>query len=316
METGSRDQGFENTFGSDVRCPQAFRGNTRDPGRRKRREQLGGLPAPKAFQLDVDDTEYDGGAAALGIPLEHQTAVDGVAREHSRRLSGAAERLRERRQGLRDRRVKCKGDDRRVVYPRPRHRSSDARGGLGIGKIDQSVRAADARVRAPHSTSAVRIGNGVDGFVLCVGEGSVYSEGEEHHGLCIVRHRPGAILRVRRALVVSTGKNSAWISLDDEPAPRVAALRRMTGKRFMPVPGDIVEVRLLEDGHAVVDRIEPRGFALERRSADGRAKTMAANVDLLVTVTSLANPPPRLITLDQLLAFSELESIAAAAIRS
>jgi ribosome biogenesis GTPase len=41
---------------------------------------------------------------------------------------------------------------------------------------------------------------------------------------------------------------------------------------------------------------------------------MAANVDLLVTVTALANPPPRLITLDQLLAFSELEGIGAAVI--
>ena len=41
---------------------------------------------------------------------------------------------------------------------------------------------------------------------------------------------------------------------------------------------------------------------------------MAANVDLLVTVTSLANPPPRLVTLDQLLAFAELEDIAAAVV--
>ena len=41
---------------------------------------------------------------------------------------------------------------------------------------------------------------------------------------------------------------------------------------------------------------------------------MAANVDLLVTVTSLANPAPRPITLDQLLAFAELEEIAAAVV--
>lgn len=88
----------------------------------------------------------------------------------------------------------------------------------------------------------------------------------------------------------------------------------MTGDRFMPVPGDVVEVRILEDGQAVVDRVEPRGFTLERRSAGGRAKTMAANVDLLVTVTALANPPPRLVTLDQLLAFAEVESIGAAVI--
>ncbi len=88
----------------------------------------------------------------------------------------------------------------------------------------------------------------------------------------------------------------------------------MSGKRFMPVPGDVAHVRMLEDGQTVVERIEQRGFTLERRSAVGRTKTMAANVDLLVTVTALANPSPRLVTLDQLLAFAELESVAAAVV--
>ncbi|HEY5339467.1 MAG TPA: GTPase RsgA, partial [Candidatus Aquilonibacter sp.] len=115
----------------------------------------------------------------------------------------------------------------------------------------------------------------------------------------------------RRGLVVSTGKNAAWVALDDETAPRVAQLRRQTGKRFMPVPGDVVHVRVLEDEKTIVDEIEPRRFTLERRTAGGRSKTMAANVDMLVTVTALADPAPRFITLDQLLAFAELESIEA-----
>ncbi len=88
----------------------------------------------------------------------------------------------------------------------------------------------------------------------------------------------------------------------------------MTGERFMPVPGDVVTVRLLEDGQALVDRIEPRTFTLERRSAGGRAKTMAANVDMLVVVAALANPAPRLVTLDQLLAFAEVEAVRAAVV--
>ncbi len=92
----------------------------------------------------------------------------------------------------------------------------------------------------------------------------------------------------------------------------MAQLRRMTGKRFMPVPGDVADVRLLEDGQVVVERVEPRAYALTRLSIDGRQKTMAANVELLVTVTALADPPPRLVTLDQLLAFAEIEGIAAA----
>jgi ribosome biogenesis GTPase len=122
------------------------------------------------------------------------------------------------------------------------------------------------------------------------------------------------VAKTQRALVVSTGKNSAWISVDGESGVRIAQLRRMPGERFMPVPGDVATVRILEDGQAVVERIEPRVFTLERRSAGGRAKTMAANVDLLVTVTALANPPPRLVTLDQLIAFAEIENVAAAVI--
>lgn len=121
-------------------------------------------------------------------------------------------------------------------------------------------------------------------------------------------------LELKKALVVSTGKNSAWISVDGEAETRIAQLRRMTGKRFMPVPGDVVHVRILEDDRAVVDRLEPRDFSLERRTVEGRSKTMAANVDTLITVTALANPMPRTITLDQLLAFAELEGIAAAVV--
>ncbi len=79
----------------------------------------------------------------------------------------------------------------------------------------------------------------------------------------------------------------------------------------MPVPGDIVDVRILEDDRTVVDRVRARDFSLERRSVDGRRKTIAANVDLLVTVTALANPPPRLTTLDQLLAFAERADLEA-----
>ena len=40
-------------------------------------------------------------------------------------------------------------------------------------------------------------------------------------------------------------------------------------------------------------------------------KFMAANIDLLVAVVALANPAPRFVVLDQLLAFAELEEIDA-----
>ena len=114
------------------------------------------------------------------------------------------------------------------------------------------------------------------------------------------------------ARVVSVGKNAAWVALDTENEPRIADLKRSSAgrKREMLVPGDRVNVRVLEDGRVLVDSLHPRSFTLQRRSAEGRAKTMAANVDAMVTVTALADPPPRILTLDQLLAFAELESIA------
>jgi ribosome biogenesis GTPase len=113
------------------------------------------------------------------------------------------------------------------------------------------------------------------------------------------------------ARVVAVGKNAAHIVLDSEDRPRVADLKRASGKREMLAPGDRVRVRMLEDGRTLVDSIEPRTSTLQRRTAAGRSKTMAANVDTMVTVTSLVDPPPRLLTLDQLLAFAELEGLEA-----
>ncbi|MHB8147021.1 MAG: ribosome small subunit-dependent GTPase A [Vulcanimicrobiaceae bacterium] len=119
------------------------------------------------------------------------------------------------------------------------------------------------------------------------------------------------MIDVHRALVVSTGKNAALVVLDEEQLPRVASLRRMVGKRSMPVPGDVTYVRLLEDEKVLIERVEPRASTLERRSFAGRTKTIAANVDAIVTVTALADPAPRLVTLDQLLAFAELQGTQA-----
>ncbi|HEV2262366.1 MAG TPA: ribosome small subunit-dependent GTPase A [Candidatus Rubrimentiphilum sp.] len=112
-------------------------------------------------------------------------------------------------------------------------------------------------------------------------------------------------------LIVGIGKNVAWIVLDGEDVPRVSAIKRSRGKRAMPVPGDRAEAQLLEDGTVIIQRLLPRGATLQRHAARGRPKVMAANVDTLVTVTSLADPPPRLLTLDQLLAYTELEGTAA-----
>ena len=111
-----------------------------------------------------------------------------------------------------------------------------------------------------------------------------------------------------RARVVSVGKNAAWIVFESETAARVATLKRTTGKREMLVPGDMVIARPLEDDRAIVDSVEERTSVLLRRSGE-RTKTMAANIDTIGAVTALADPPPRLVLLDQLLAFAEFESL-------
>jgi ribosome biogenesis GTPase len=101
------------------------------------------------------------------------------------------------------------------------------------------------------------------------------------------------------------------VALDGENRPRLAQLRRMRGPRSMPVPGDVAFVRILEDGSTVVERLETRRSTLTRRTMEGRAKTIAANVDTLATVIALARPEPRAVVLDRLIAFAELEGIAA-----
>ncbi|HUY11314.1 MAG TPA: ribosome small subunit-dependent GTPase A, partial [Candidatus Dormibacteraeota bacterium] len=89
----------------------------------------------------------------------------------------------------------------------------------------------------------------------------------------------------------------------------LAQIRRSSGTRSMPAPGDRVVVRPLDESTTVIDAVAPRTRLLERRTVGGRSKVLAANVDLLVTVTSLAEPPPRTIVLDQLLAYAHFEEI-------
>jgi ribosome biogenesis GTPase len=110
-----------------------------------------------------------------------------------------------------------------------------------------------------------------------------------------------------RARVVRVGRNSAWVVCDEEDVPRLAALRRKgENLKSMPLPGDLVDVRPLEDGNVVVERVHPRTFELQRRTAGGRTKVMAANVDTLAIVAATIDPPLRLSLIDQLIAFAEL----------
>jgi len=113
----------------------------------------------------------------------------------------------------------------------------------------------------------------------------------------------------RLARVVSVGRNAAWICFEDEAVVRLAQLRKGL-ERVALVPGDLVAATPLEDERVIVERREPRTFALER-TAGGRTKTMAANIDGIAIVAALARPALHLAMIDELIAFAEIHDIVA-----
>ena len=119
--------------------------------------------------------------------------------------------------------------------------------------------------------------------------------------------------QVRRAIVIAVGRNAAWVVRDGESEPVLAALRK-TLARTVLAPGDIVAIQALDDDRVVIDRAEPRSFALVRRTAGGRTKTMAANVETMAIVVALTDPPPSLPMLDRLIAFAVQHDVEAALI--
>ena len=119
--------------------------------------------------------------------------------------------------------------------------------------------------------------------------------------------------QVRRAIVIAVGRNAAWVVRDGEREPVLAALRK-TLARTVLAPGDTVTIRALDDDRVVIDQVEPRSFALIRRTAGGRTKTMAANIETMAIVVALADPPPSLAMLDQLIAFAVQHEVEAALI--
>jgi ribosome biogenesis GTPase len=109
--------------------------------------------------------------------------------------------------------------------------------------------------------------------------------------------------------VIGVGRNAAWIVAEDEDEPRLASLRKSAGLP-MVVPGDAVSAQTMGDGRVVIDRIEPRSFALVRRTGAGRTKTMAANIDTIAIVAALVDPPLHFALIDGLVAFSEQHDVA------
>ena len=124
-------------------------------------------------------------------------------------------------------------------------RESISRSSVPIGEFEQRVRTTGRRARSPKHATALAPGRTLDRRTARVVEIALDAQSEINHGFFIVSRRKRAILRVtppQRALVVSSGKNSARVSVDGESGVRTAQLRRrMTGERFMPVPGDVAD---------------------------------------------------------------------------
>lgn len=244
--------------------------------------------------------------------FEQEDSIQNLARSDAGGSAGTTQRASDVRQGICRRRFNCKGDDRLAEPARLGHPLLQCSGIDSLRSLQQRIRAFETGGTVERNANAVL--------------GKQRSDASMHRvrWRCVDAQAPGPfhndiVSRVSGpfpARVVSVGKNAAWVVLDAESVPRVADLKRAasSAKRAMLAPGDRVDVRLLEDGRALVESVHRRSFTLERRTAGGRSKTMAANVDTLVTVTALADPPPRLTTLDQLLAFAELEGIDALAV--
>jgi len=76
--------------------------------------------------------------------------------------------------------------------------------------------------------------------------------------------------------------------------------------------GDEVKLEKMPDGGHVISAVLPRSARLSRRSADGRREqVIAANVDQLGGVVSVARPEPIYSLLDRLLVLAESNGIAA-----
>ncbi len=92
----------------------------------------------------------------------------------------------------------------------------------------------------------------------------------------------------------------AVVRVDGEE--RVAKLAGRLRGRFRPVAGDEVDVTIMDDGTARIDRIDDRRTQLVRAQRLGRGdQVLVANADVLVVVAAAADPPLRRGLIDRLL---------------
>lgn len=115
----------------------------------------------------------------------------------------------------------------------------------------------------------------------------------------------------RRGLVLARSGSTYRVAT---PAGEVTAVLRGKAKqedRDRVVVGDRVVLDRL-DGTAAIVSAEPRRNVLERRSPNGRgARAVAANLDRVLVLASVASPKPNLGLIDRLLVIAEANEIPA-----
>ncbi len=199
-------------------------------------------------------------------------------------------------------RCDARGDpERRELDLRERYGEHERRAGFVEHERDPATIVADGRQAARPTRAAERLAQGCASVCR-----------RDLDGTADVRHDSATFvndLRTSAARVISVGRNAAWIVFEDETEPRLAQLRKGDRHATTLIPGDLVDASPLDDDRVVVERVHPRSFVLERRTAGGRTKQMAANVDTLAIVAALAEPALHVAMVDRLIAFAEMHDV-------
>lgn len=119
---------------------------------------------------------------------------------------------------------------------------------------------------------------------------------------------PGLIIRAQ----------SGFLTVQTEQGPVVAHLRgrlkRTRRDTDVVAVGDRVQVRLLEDGTGILEKVEPRQRVLSRRAPSPRREAeqvIVANPDQAMFVFACADPDPNFRMLDRFLVAAERQNLPA-----
>lgn len=119
---------------------------------------------------------------------------------------------------------------------------------------------------------------------------------------------------LREGRVIRLDAKRCWVDVDGRVTPCQARGRLyegLSGQHLPFVVGDRVKVGFEGEG-AVIEEVLPRTSRFAKPAGrDGREQILAANLDLLVIVTSLEDPPLRPGAIDRFLVVAERQEIAA-----